>query len=482
MKPNSLLQTLKAVVRELQNSLDWRICWLTTIAASTPANAVSLAARWKERYGPLMFFTVANRTVVGLNTVDVAHEALRKMEFGNRPYVASLQLLSGGGNNIGQSQIGPRWRLHRKLAIRGIGCFLQGDSMDTKIRQAFKITSECLESMKGPFNPKSIADLTIYNMLRPFLVNKSYRLEEAGFQKMIGYNDDLISDFGAFMIEDIIPPLRHIYPSRKYRRTAERIKYIQDELGWKELREHKAKFDPDNITDYMDVLIEEQKKTEAEGGPEDISLISDKYIVMNVVDLFTAGTDTTRSTLNWMIKFLVVYPEVQSKARDEIDNTIGRDRLPMVSDRNALPYCEAVMLETMRMRPPLPFSLVHTTRCDTELRGYQIPKDSVVGLNLYTIHHDPDQWDEPEVYRPERFIKDGVLDQKPRSWLTFGTGVRACLGENMAKTELILILACLLQQFYFRLPDGVTELDMDPAGCAFVHITRPYKIIAEKRE
>ncbi|KAL5004196.1 hypothetical protein ScPMuIL_017652 [Solemya velum] len=397
--------------------------------SSVSSSIVDIASKWTEDYGSVFCVYFGPQLVVALNSVEVAYEAMTKSDMAGRPFVASLQLLSGGGNNIGQSQMGPKLRLHRKLATKAL----------------------------------------------------RYTLEDSDFQKIRKINDDIVFDYGNGMVEDIVPGLRHVYPTQKYRKTAQDIGFLQNFFGWQQLDLHKKNFTEGNITDFIDFMIQARKEAEKGGDPEEIEMLKDVYIVMDVVDLFTAGTDTTRSTLNWMIKYLSLYPDKQDKLRAEINAVIGRERLPLAADRTKLPYCESVMLETMRVRPPLPFALVHAATCDTKVGEYDIPKGAIIGLNVWTIHHNPKIWLNAEEFSPERFLTaDEKLDPRPRSWLAFGTGTRVCLGENSAKTELITILACLIQNFRFRLPDGVKNLDMTPGGCAFVHTPLPYEVIIEK--
>jgi cytochrome P450 len=103
-------------------------------------------------------------------------------------------------------------------------------------------------------------------------------------------------------------------------------------------------------------------------------------------------------------------------------------------------------------------------------------------INHWALHNDPEQWPDVTAFRPERFLDDtGKLGPKPESWLPFSAGRRVCLGEAVAKPELLLIFACLMQKFTIKVPDG-TKVDLSPAGGAFGVIPQKYKVLFEERK
>ncbi|KAL8564915.1 hypothetical protein ACOMHN_019818 [Nucella lapillus] len=99
--------------------------------------------------------------------------------------------------------------------------------------------------------------------------------------------------------------------------------------------------------------------------------------------------------------------------------------------------------------------------CDTTVHGYDVPKGTLVIVNLWAVMHDPQLWDNPQELMPERFLDEhGQLKPIPKAWMPFSTGRRNCLGESVAKPELLLVLSCLLKRFTFSFPEGTT---FDPA-------------------
>ena len=113
--------------------------------------------------------------------------------------------------------------------------------------------------------------------------------------------------------------------------------------------------------------------------------------------------------------------------------------------------------------------------------GYSIPKGTQVTINHWALHHDPEAWDQVDKFIPERYLgEDGKMGPKPKNWLPFSAGKRVCLGEFVAKPEIRLIFATLMQKFKWKPEPGVI-LAMKPGGTEFICVPKPYNVVLEKR-
>jgi len=195
------------------------------------------------------------------------------------------------------------------------------------------------------------------------------------------------------------------------------------------------------------------------------------------------------------------------KVQAEIDLVVGRSRLPTTEDRKSMPYTEAVICEVLRYSSIVVGAILHSTSEDTTLRGFELPKGSIVMANLYNVHHDPETWKDPENFRPERFLEinktEGSSSSSPtsgkpnsrqksyegvkytfvknESLVPFSVGKRICLAETMAQTEFFLFLSGLLQHFDFRFVDDNNIPSIDDVCPGLVHSPKPFKIIATER-
>lgn len=132
--------------------------------------------------------------------------------------------------------------------------------------------------------------------------------------------------------------------------------------------------------------------------------ILDQQLTCTIGDLFVAGTDTTSTALQWFIVLLINHPEVQNEMRKEINNVIGTSRYPCTQDKPKLPYTEAVLNEVLRFGCIAPFTLPHGLTKDFNYKGYVIPKGSQLMPNLHSVLYDPEIFDDPEEFRPTRFL------------------------------------------------------------------------------
>ncbi|KAG8235108.1 hypothetical protein J437_LFUL015535 [Ladona fulva] len=248
------------------------------------------------------------------------------------------------------------------------------------------------------------------------------------------------------------PFLRYCAPGMSgYRQFVETHQNIWEFL-FAELERHKNTFKSGYCRDFMDAYLEQMEIERKEGRLD--SDYNDEQLVAICMDLFMAGSETTSKALGFAFLYLIVHPEVQRKARAEIEAVVGRDRLPALSDRSKMPYIEAIVLESLRLFVGRSFGLAHRSLRDTTLQGYHIPKDTMLVVCFSNILMNNEFWGDAKSFRPERFLDADGNVNLPDCMLPFGFGKRRCLGESLAKSNIFLFIAVLLQQFEFTLPEG----------------------------
>ena len=164
---------------------------------------------------------------------------------------------------------------------------------------------------------------------------------------------------------------------------------------------------------------------------------------MHIQSLVIAGTDTSSITLEWALSNLLNHPKILEKARAEIDDKIGSDRLIDESDIENLPYLQYIVSETLRLYPPVPLLRPHYSSDDCKVAGYDMPRGTMLLTNVWAMHRDPGVWEEAERFKPERFEKEG----EAQKLMPFGMGRRACPGVELGKRLVSLVLGCLIQCF-----------------------------------
>lgn len=194
--------------------------------------------------------------------------------------------------------------------------------------------------------------------------------------------------------------------------------------------------------------------------------------------MLSAGTDTTAATMEWALSLLLNNPEALKRAQTEIDTqTGGSSRLIQESDLPKLPYLHGIINETLRMYPAAPVLVPHESSEECVIEGFQVPKGTMLLVNLWAIQNDPKLWEEPQKFMPERFLKlEGQRDGF--KLMPFGYGRRGCPGENMAMHVAGLVLGTLIQCFEWE-RDGEELVNMSEGPG--LTMPRVYPLLAKCR-
>ncbi|ONK60028.1 uncharacterized protein A4U43_C08F13450, partial [Asparagus officinalis] len=200
--------------------------------------------------------------------------------------------------------------------------------------------------------------------------------------------------------------------------------------------------------------------------------------------LFFGGTDTSSVTIEWAMSLLLNHPGVLHKARTEIDSLVGKDhRLIQEQDLPNLPYLQAIINETLRLYPAAPLLAPHRSHEECVVGGsYRVPNGTILLVNAWAIHRDPELWTEPEVFRPERFVEggEGTVGGGIKM-LPFGMGRRRCPGEVMAMRLVGLALGMMIQCFEWE-RDGEGLIDMEETGGLILHKADPLRVMYRPRQ
>lgn len=224
------------------------------------------------------------------------------------------------------------------------------------------------------------------------------------------------------------------------------------------IEKHMKTLDHTYNRDLTDVFLKEMEK----GKTAEDNGFHHSNLRLVAMDLFTAGSETTSTTLRWGLLYMLLHPEIQSKVQAEIDEVIGRERPPSMKDQANMPYTNAVIHEVQRIGDIVPLAIPHKTYRDSEVQGFFIPKGTTVIANLSSVLKDETVWEKPNEFYPKHFLNADGQFVKPEAFLPFSAGRRACLGEQLARMELFLFFTTLLQKFTFVLPEDQSRPRQDP--------------------
>lgn len=208
----------------------------------------------------------------------------------------------------------------------------------------------------------------------------------------------------------------------------------------------------DRYDDLLDMLREARYEDTGEG-------MNDQQLLDECLILLMAGHDTSANALAWTWYILCQHPKVMEKIRAEIKAVYG-DQKPNIEGLAKLDYLKRVIQESMRLYPPA-WIMDRVSIEEDHFEGFFIPKDRVVGIYIYGVHHSSKYWPDPEKFDPSRFKKEEVKKRPPFTYLPFGAGQHKCIGSNFSLMEMQLILIRMIQRFDFELVAG-QQVEMKP--------------------
>ncbi|KAL5007307.1 hypothetical protein ScPMuIL_016113 [Solemya velum] len=397
--------------------------------------------------------------------------------FSDRP--AGLRFIDGESRGIAGTS-GELWKIHRKFAMTTLRNFGMGKTcMESTIKSEIGCLLETIKMERG--QPIDLADtihISIANIICAVAFSKRFEDGDGEFLGLWKNIEDLLkrkgvtvglrSKFLEFLPIDIFG-IKHFQSI--FKQTNDYLREVYEE--------HVQTFDGDRIRDYTDAFIQEQKSAELNGVVSDFTV---PQALGELTDLFQAGTETTATTLRWALLYMLKYPETQDKIRAEIDEFIGSGNAPSLKDRSIMHYTEAFISETLRFACIVPMAAPHCATRDFKLGDLLIPKASIVVPNLESVLSDPEIWENPDQFSPERFLDENGRCIQRDELIPFSLGPRVCLGQSLARMELFLFLTILVQQFIFTRPDDEKDTPLDIVGVrGIVHIPTPYRLCAKHR-
>ncbi|XP_044056042.1 uncharacterized protein LOC122877915 [Siniperca chuatsi] len=405
------------------------------------------------KYGDVYSLRMGQTWMVVLNGFQVLKEALVNQgdSLVDRPDLPLQQDITHGLGVIFSS--GNTWKQQRHFALSTLRYFGFGKkSLEPLIFDEFSHCAKDVNSYKGkPFNPHLIVNKAVSNIISSLVFGHRFEYGDEKFIKLMKWFDKTLQIEASIWAQlyNSFPLLMRRLPGPH--QTVQHIWNNTKDFIRGELKEHKQHWDPSDLRDYIDCYLNEIQMSKGQA----YNTFDEENLVMCVLDLFVAGSETTSTTLRWAFLYMAKYLEIQEKVQAEIDRVIGQSRQPSMEDRANLPYTDAVIHEVQRMGNIVPLSLPHVTNRDVQLGGYTVPKGVIVIPNLTSVLFDKNEWETPFTFNPGHFLNEEGQFVKRAAFIPFSAGKRVCLGENLARMELFLLFTSFMQRFTFSMPPGV---------------------------
>ncbi|XP_008827408.1 cytochrome P450 2J3 isoform X1 [Nannospalax galili] len=402
-----------------------------------------------KKYGNILSLDFSNVPSVVITGLPLIKEVLNHMEqnFVNRPVTLTREHISGKNGLIFSS--GQTWKEQRRFALMTLRNFGLGrKSLEQRIQEEAHYLVQAIGEEKGqPFDPHFKINNAVSNIICTVTFGERFDYQDSQFQEMLKLLDEAICLETSRMCQlyNLFPWIMRYLPG-PHQKVFENWENLKLFVSGK-IDEHRRDWNPDEPRDFIDAFLTEMTKY----PDKTTTSFNEENLICSTLDLFFAGTETTSTTLRWALLFMALYPEVQEKAQAEIDRVIGQGRQPNLADRESMPYTNAVVHEVQRMGNIIPLNVPREVTVDTTLSGFLLPKGTMILTNLTALHSDPEEWATPETFNPEHFLENGQFKRR-ESFLPFSMGKRACLGEQLARSELFIFITSLIQKFTFKPP------------------------------
>ncbi|ROV90952.1 hypothetical protein VPNG_10082 [Cytospora leucostoma] len=403
--------------------------------------------KWAKTFGDLYSVWLGNQLFVIVSSPDVAKDLMvtNGSVFSSRKemFIKSQTVFVGRG--ITATPYNDRWRKHRRIA----GNWLHTKAVDgyTYVldREATDMVA-CLykASNNGTslVNPQPFAGrCSLNNMLTIAFGTRTNSI-----------HDPMELHWTRVQLDRFVPLLQAL-PSR--------------------LKSRAQKLNQDLVSTYGGIIQDINRRLRL-GQPvpdclsknmlsiKDAEQLDDLDMAILTSAFMIGGVETTASIMQWFSALIPAYPEIQKRAQEELDCVVGRDRLPGVEDEKNLPYCHAIIKEIERCHNPFWLGTPHVSTADFVYRGRLIPKDTVLVLNTWTMHHDEERFPDPMTFNPERYLHDSLssadssnlADPNKRDNWMFGAGRRICPSMWVAEREIWLTVSRMLWAFNMEAAPG----------------------------
>ncbi|KAM5138870.1 cytochrome P450 2J6-like [Mantella aurantiaca] len=425
------------------------------------ANPIKSMREFSKTYGPVYSIYLGFTPVIVIQGYKDLKEVLvnKGVDFADRPQNRLIEAISGTRGLLA-ARYGRAWKEHRRFTLSTLRNFGLGKkSMEERIHEEnVYLIKELRKNQDTLIDPNFVLDNAVSNIICSIVFGRRYDYDDTTFRNILNIiheNMRMAAGFWA-QLYNAFGFIKHLpLPHEKIFRN---VKTVFAFLG-NVLEEHRRTRVPGEPRDYIDYYLEELDM-EQENGHN--STFDAENLFTCVGDLFLAGTETTSATLEWSLLYMMTYPDIQEKCREEINKIRGEREHLDYEDRVRMPYTQAVLQEIQRFASIVSIGVAHAPIKDVQLNGYNIPKGTAIITDLSSTHYDEKHWKYPNEFNPENFLnKEGEL-VKVDAFLPFSAGPRVCLGENLARMELFLFFTTMMTHFEFHWPDPKSPPDLTP--------------------
>ncbi|XP_023733630.1 germacrene A hydroxylase [Lactuca sativa] len=437
------------------------------LIGTLPHRGITNLAR---KYGTFLHLRFGEVSTIVVSSPKLAKEVLTAYDltFADRPHNLTAEIVVYHSTDIIFSPYGEYWRQLRRLCT-------------TELLSVKKVKS--FRSLREEESWYLVQDIRSSGSERP--INLSYIIfsrmaviiSRAAFGKglkdpteFIDLIKRIVTEMGGFDVADIFPSKAFIHHLSGKRSRLAKIHNRVENVVNKILAESLSNRSNTSDESLLDILLRLKDGIEFPLTIDNVKAV--------ILDVFGVGADTSAATIEWALSEVIRSPRVLEKLQTELRQVLNGKEKIQEEDIQDLSYLNQVIKETLRLHPPIPLVMPREARETCVLAGYDIPKKTKLIINVFAINRDPEYWNDPESFIPERFENNptNILDED-YEYLPFGARRRMCPGIGLGLANIRLPLANILYNFNWKLPDGEKNEDLDMSECFGAAVHRKYGLI-----
>ncbi|KAF9815575.1 hypothetical protein IEO21_04496 [Rhodonia placenta] len=404
-------------------------------------------AEWGRQYGDLIYLRIFATPVLVVHSLSAARELLdgKNSVTSDRPHMVFLREFLGYDSCFAFIPYGETWRQQRKWVHTALETKESLASYSQSQRRAVHaLLSDLLD--KPERYPQPYIKRFMAAMMMEIVYGHTMTSEDDAFVRTADEAIDETVKVGAIAsMVDFLPILRRMpswFPGMGFRKKTLRIRQLVQKTMDEPFEMARKTMINDHRQSYCVARI---ISSQSEGR---LLLLDQLLLKYAAGALYMVLVNQTATVLSTFLLAMILHPEVLQKAQAEIDRVVGGTRLPNVDDRASLPYVDCIIKEVYRCAFPF-VSIPHAMSRDEVLRGYHIPRGTVIVPNMWAITQDPMVYPEPGTFRPERFqeMDSHTAEQADPRKFIFGFGRRICPGRHFADVTIWLTVASIIAAF-----------------------------------
>ncbi|MBA0632759.1 hypothetical protein Godav_001440 [Gossypium davidsonii] len=403
------------------------------------------------KHGPIMHLQLGQVSTVVVSSAEMAKEIMKTHDivFANRPFLVVAMITTYECTDIAFSPYGNYWRHLRKICTEELLSAARVNSFQSIREEEVLNLIETIKSNEGlAVNLSEKVFSMSYGITARAAFGKKCKNQDA-FVSVISEESKVNS---GFFVSEFFPSLKFLDVVSGLKHRVEKIHGEADRILGNIVNDHKESIAKGIREDLVDVLLRLQENGEVP--------LTDNNIKAIIFDIFSGGSETSATVVDWAMSEMIKNPRVMTKAQAEVRQVFQGKGNVDETGIHQLKYLKCVIKETLRLHPVFPLLLPRECSQNCEVNGFEIPSKTRVIINAWAIGRDPNHWVEPEKFEPERFINSSVdFVGTNFEFIPFGAGRRICPGILFAVPNLELPLAQLLFHFDWKLPKQ-EDIDM----------------------